>query len=346
MSMLGRRRGCHDCDAGSVDPNTVLEPRAQNTLSKALSNVHLDGAIFLRAEYTDGWAYKSPPAADLAGLLRPGRKRLVLFHIVSTGSCWVSVESGEKHHAQEGDVIILPYGDQHTMSGNSDAVVVPIAGLLAPLPWTEFPVIQYGAGGPRTDVVCGYLDADGPLFDPNLRALPSVFVVRPSGAAAGWVQASIGYALEQSTITTGSNESVTSRLPELLLTEILRIYLASTPSLGQGWLAALHDPVLAPALAALHKFPERKWTIADLANESAVSRSVLDEQFRKVLGQPPIRYLTEWRMHLAQQMLTETNLLIATVAHKTGYDSVEAFSRAFKRSRGIAPSQWKTARDS
>ena len=102
--------------------------------------------------------------------------------------------------------------------------------------------------------------------------------------------------------------------------------------------------MLAPALALLHGSPERKWTVAELASGAAVSRSLLDERFRQVLARSPIRYLTEWRMHLAEELLATTDLGVVTVARRVGYDSEEAFSRAFKRARGLSPSYWRLAR--
>ena len=207
------------------------------------------------------------------------------------------------------------------------------------------PVLQHGGGGARTDLVCGYLHSEDPLFDPKLRALPPVFVVRPPpGAATGWVQASIAYAMEESVPTSASSSAIATRLPELVLIEVLRLHLASAPAADHGWIAALGEPVLAPALSLLHSAPERHWTVAELAAGAAVSRSLLDERFRRVLGRSPIRYLTEWRMHLAEEMLATTSVGVATVARRVGYDSEEAFSRAFKRSHGSSPSQWRASR--
>lgn len=183
----------------------------------------------------------------------------------------------------------------------------------------------------------GYLDADDPLFDPGLRAVPPVFVVRPTGAAAAWVEASIAYALEADP----AHSTLATRLPELLLVEVLRLHLASAPAGDRGWLAALRDPVLAPALALLHADPGRKWTVSDLAAVVAVSRSVLDERFRRVLGRSPIRYLTEWRMHVAKELLATTDLGVQAVARRVGYDAEEAFSRAFKRALGQSPTHWR-----
>jgi AraC-like DNA-binding protein len=106
----------------------------------------------------------------------------------------------------------------------------------------------------------------------------------------------------------------------------------------------LRDPALAPALAAIHAAPERKWNLIDLAREAHVSISLLDERFREVIGVAPIRYLTGWRMHLAKDLLRSSDLGIAAIAHRVGYDSEEAFSRAFKRETGLAPSSWRPMR--
>jgi AraC-like DNA-binding protein len=318
-------------------------PLSSAPLRDALERLRLDGAIFFRAEFTEPWAYDSP-LTQIAPVIRPGAQRLIFFHIVAAGRCWVALEDGLRVWANRGDVIVMPYGDDYSMGGEEPAERVPILSLVSQPPWDQMPVLSHGAGGLRTDLVCGYLHSGDPLFDPALRALPSVFVVRlPDGPAAQWVDMSIRYALA-TTAESLPDGPTSTRLPELVLIEVLRIHLASAPAADEGWIAALHDPVLAPALANLHAAPERKWTVAGLAATAAVSRSVLDERFRSVLGRSPIRYLTEWRMHLADDLLASTDLGLASIARRVGYDSEEAFSRAFKRSRGAPPGVWRDAR--
>jgi AraC-like DNA-binding protein len=312
-------------------------------LAAALDGLRLEGAIFLRGEYTEAWAYESPTGEMMAGVLRPGRERLVYFHIVASGRCWVSVDGGEPHWAERGDVVVLPYGHQHRMGGADPATCVDVLQLMAPPPWTEFPVVRHGSGGERTDVICGYLDVDDPLFQPELAALPPIFVVRPTGAAAPWVQSSLRYVLEATEGGDGDSQVLT-RLPAIVLAEVLRLHLPTTPAADRGWMAALRDPVLAPALGELHRAPERKWTVADLAAAANVSRSVLDDRFRQLLGRSPIRYLTDWRMHVAEDLLATTDLGVQPIARRVGYDADEAFSRAFKPAHGVAPSQWPLSR--
>jgi AraC-like DNA-binding protein len=275
--------------------------------------------------------------------LGPGGDRLIMFHIISEGGCWVQVNAdGRRVQLNEGDVVVLPYGDQHQVGGHEPAEPVSIATLLSMPPWETFPTVEYGGDGPLTEMVCGYLRCDSVLFDPLLRALPSVFSVTPApGPTATWVNASVQYALEAS--RTGAFSPMTQRLPELLFVEVLRTYLQERGAELSGWLVALRDPVAGPALAELHGDPAHDWTVAELARKVSVSKSVLDDRFRQLLGRPPIRYLTDWRFQLACSLLRSTDMTVGEVASRVGYAADEAFSRAFKRQLGQSPKLWREA---
>lgn len=326
----------HDRDTGSADQGPGI------ALAAALDRLHLQGAIFLQGRYTEAWAYRSVPGQDAAAMLAPGSPRVVLFHVVATGRCWIEVEgSGERHWADTGDVIVLPYGDTHLMGGEADAMPVELGTVLPAQPWQRMPVIEHGSGGEPTDVVCGYLSCDDPVFDPAMGVLPRVFVVRPTGPAATWVRASIDYAYEQISLVDGFHLRAPTTLPQLMLIEVLKLHLSSAPVAQRGFATALRDPVVAGVMSRLHADPARKWTVADLAASVNVSVSVLDERFRRALGMPPIRYLTGWRMHLAQDLLSSTELGVATIARRVGYESEEAFSRAFRRKYDAPPSVWR-----
>jgi AraC-like DNA-binding protein len=316
---------------------------AVGPLNEALERLRLEGAIFLRAEYTERWALADQGGPMFAALMHPGAERLILFHVVASGRCWVSTADGERYWATAGEVIVLPYGDAFLMGGVEPVEPVSIMTVVPPPPWTEMPIVRHGEGGSRTDIVCGCLYSEDPLFDPALKVFSPAFVVRPpSGPSRAWFDASIAYALEESS---GQSQGVRStKLPELLLIDALRLHLANAPASERGWLAGLRDPVLAPAMKAIHTAPDRKWTVADLAMEAAVSRSSLDGRFRDVLGLSPIRYVNEWRMRMAQDLLATTEVTVAEIARRVGYDSEEAFSRAFKRAHGQSPSPWRLGR--
>ena len=135
------------------------------------------------------------------------------------------------------------------------------------------------------------------------------------------------------------------RLVESLFSEMLRLYLTDHgDAVLTGWLAALRDPVVGTAMALLHSDPASPWTVDELARAVAVSRTALVDGFVRLLGKPPIRYLTEWRLNLASGLLRSTSLGVGEVAVRVGYSSEEAFSRAFKRAFGQAPAHWRAQR--
>jgi len=306
---------------------------------QVLDLVRLSGAIFFRSSFRSPWAYTSPPVVELAGALPAARGSLVLFHIVVEGHCWIALSDGVKQHLNRGDVVVMPYADAYTSGCEEYAEPVSITTLLPPPPWTAFPQIDYGGEGEHTRMVCGYLRGDAVLFDPVLRALPPLFVVKPAGPAATWVTASVEYAMQATDLTPSR---LNQRLPELLFTEVLRIFLSDSahPDLT-GWLAALRDPVVGPALALLHTRPAHDWTVAELSRAVATSKTVLIDRFNLLLGRPPIRYLTEWRLNLASGLLRTTESGITEIATRVGYTSEEAFSRAFKRALGKSPAHWR-----
>ena len=157
---------------------------------EALEHLRLEGAIYLRAEYTERWALDGQGGPFFAAMMHPGAERLILFHVVASGRCWVSTPDGERYWASAGEVIVLPYGDAFLMGGVEPVEPVSILSIVPPPPWTEMPIVRHGEGGPRTDVVCGFLYSEDPLFDPALNAFPPAFVVRPPpGPAQNWFDA-------------------------------------------------------------------------------------------------------------------------------------------------------------
>ena len=330
---------------GTPDRGTGATVRGGfEVVSQVLDLVRLSGAIFFRSDFRAPWSYTSPPTQELAGALPPGAGSLVMFHIVVEGRCWVAMDDGIRHDLSRGDVVVMPYGDAHSWGSDDPAEPVSIATLLPPPPWTEMPHLQYGGDGDETRVVCGYLLGDAVLFDPVLRALPSLFIVRPTGVAARWMKASIEFALTGRTAAVAPATRTDQRLAESLFTEVLRLYLEEQDDPRvTGWLAALRDPVIGHALSLLHAEPTRDWTVGELARAVAVSRTVLVEGFVRLLGLPPIRYLTEWRLNLASGLLRTTASGVGEIALTVGYTSEEAFSRAFKRAFGQAPAHWRAS---
>jgi transcriptional regulator GlxA family with amidase domain len=147
--------------------------------------------------------------------------------------------------------------------------------------------------------------------------------------------------VRESSATRPGTESMLAKLSELMFVEAMRRYAESLPPGGKGWLAGVRDPQIGHALALLHVEPDRAWTVDDLAREVALSRSALAERFATLVGEPPIQYLMRWRLALAAQTLRSAGDAIARVAARTGYESLTAFNRAFKREFGMPPAAWR-----
>jgi transcriptional regulator GlxA family with amidase domain len=159
------------------------------------------------------------------------------------------------------------------------------------------------------------------------------------GTSRELIEASVRFAAGELANGQLASSSVLVRLSELLLTEAIRQYSSTIGEEEVGWLKGLKDPFVGRALALMHHKLNEPWSVDALASEVALSRSAFVERFTSIVGMSPIRYLTVWRLQTAKINLRETTKTIAQLAHSVGYDSEEAFSRAFKREFGISPAR-------
>jgi transcriptional regulator GlxA family with amidase domain len=161
-----------------------------------------------------------------------------------------------------------------------------------------------------------------------------------------WLENSIQFAVSEAASAHPGGDAVLSRLSEVLFVETLRRYIDHLPKEQKGWLSGVRDSEVGKTLALMHRDPARQWTIAELAKEVGTSRSVLAARFRHYLGEPPMSYLTRWRLMLATRLLTTSNASVAEVAMEVGYESEPAFNRAFKREFGVPPARFRTEKKS
>jgi AraC-like DNA-binding protein len=164
------------------------------------------------------------------------------------------------------------------------------------------------------------------------------------GIANSWMGGFTRQLIEESRNRYAGGDTVLTRLAELMFIEVLRRYLVDLPPGQTGWLAGLRDEVVGAALMLLHSRPGHAWTLEDLAREVASSRSNLARRFTELVGQPPMQYLMHWRMQVAANLLVQSGAKVASIGTEVGYDSEAAFSRAFKKSTGLAPGAWRESR--
>jgi len=311
-----------------------------DVLSDALRAVRLTGAVYFDFELSSPWVREAPPARDIAGIVMPGAQRVMEYHLIAEGSCWGQAVGAEPIRLRDGDIIVFPQGDAHVLSSDPGMRETPDVSAF-PHPSASLPLFyQHGGGGPdRARVVCCFLGWDERPYNPMLTALPPVIHLS-AGPATGWLGTLIGIAAGESRSARAGGGNVLERLAELMFVETIRCYLETLPAAGTGWLAGLRDAVVGQALAALHGDPATAWTVERLARLVGVSRSVLAERFSALVGQPPMQYLMLWRMQLASRLLIDGGQ-VAAVAEAVGYESEAAFSRAFKKVVGRAPTAWR-----
>ena len=313
-----------------------------DALSEVLRVVRLVGAIFIRARFTAPWCYQSPHAASIAPLLEPGAERLVIFHLITEGECFVEL-GGDQPPVRlcAGDVVVFPQGDAHRMT--SAPGLTPAKSARLDLVLSRRPrQIVYGGGGATTRLVCGYLACDARLARLLLAGLPAVLKVNVRGSNAGvWLEASVRYALSEARSPRPGGAGVLAKLAEVLFIEVLRLYINEQSDGRTGWLAGVGDRIVGAALRELHKRPAHAWTLEELARAAGTSRSVLAERFQSLVQVSPMQYLTQWRMLLASNLLCRSNAPLSRIAADVGYQTDTAFSRAFRREFGSPPATWR-----
>jgi transcriptional regulator GlxA family with amidase domain len=176
-----------------------------------------------------------------------------------------------------------------------------------------------------------------------LNGLPAVFKVNIRADRSGqWLENSILHLVEEAASGRLGSEAMLAKLSEALFVDTLRRYIASLPEHQIGWLAGTRDPIVGKSLVLLHGRIAHPWTIADLAGEVGISRSALVERFTRYLSEPPMAYLTRWRLELAASSLRRTSRGVSEIAAAVGYESEAAFNRAFKRVFGQPPGRYRS----
>lgn len=310
-------------------------------LSEVLRTVRLTGGIFLDAIFSAPWSVLSQVTPEDCAPRLPTPRQLIAYHFTIKGGFLVSVEGEPPVEVRAGEIVLLPRNDVHVLASAPGLKPVKPDGLIAAGEEGALARLVMGGGGEATHIVCGYLASED-QFNPLVASLPRILKVDVrAGTSHDWIEASMRFAAKELTEGRMASSNVISRLSELLLVEAVRNYSANLADRDAGWLNGLRDPQIGRALALLHGNVRKPWTAEQLAREAGLSRTAFIERFTALVGTPPIRYLTSWRLQTARLQLRETTKSVAQIAYAVGYESEEAFSRAFKREFGIPPAAWR-----
>lgn len=312
-----------------------------DALSDALRIMGLTGGVFLEAHFSAPWCLVGNVGEQACRPYMATPSHIIAFHYLVEGRCIAQVEGHASCELQAGDVVLFPRNDVHVMGSQLGLRPISVADVIAPPPSSGLPKITYGGGGDETRFICGFLGGRS-LLTPLLASLPVLLKIRLSDIPGGdWISRSFTYAATDLGNGGPGAATVMSKMSELLFVEVLRHFLANAADGETGWLASLRDPVIGKALTLLHSDPKRNWTTDELADQVHLSRSAFADRFSTLVGQPPMRYLTVWRMQLAAQSLQQSQMSIAQIAYECGYESEATFTRAFKREFGAPPAAWR-----
>jgi len=311
-----------------------------DALSEVLQAIRLDGALYLDAEFTAPWCIEAGFGLHTAANRLPRSEQIAFFHVLIDGTCRARLaDASDVVDLKPGDILMFPHDHLHLMGSDvslppaerSEMVDKSAGGILR---------IQHGGGGATTRFVCGYLACDPRVCRPLFSALPRMLRVS-IGKDAAWLLQMLRVGVQESVAQGPGARSLLAKLAELMFVEAIRRFAALQPADQRGWLAGLRDRHVGRALALLHASPAHAWTVDSLAREVAMSRSAFAERFVELIGEPPMQYLTRWRLALAAQRLRTGNDTVGRIAERAGYESEAAFNRAFKREFGMPPSAWR-----
>ncbi|MEM1229144.1 MAG: AraC family transcriptional regulator [Pseudomonadota bacterium] len=290
---------------------------AQDRLSDLLRRVAFGAQVFFSGEYCGRWA------VDTSG------SRQVPFHLVSEGEGWLHGESAQPQPLQAGELVLFPGDAPHLLAASPETP--------DPAHINQGPPAQMH--GPTTRLVCGYFEFDRRAAAPLLDSLPAVMVLQVAQAASADARQLAALWMREAAEPGPGSTLAVDRLAELVFVHMLRGEMAAGAL--SGLLGALADPRLGPALAQIHSAPEQGLSVPKLAALAAMSESAFAARFRDQVGMAPGQYVKHWRIQSAAALLRDSDVSMAEVAQRVGYESEAAFRKAFKAHFDIAPGRWR-----
>lgn len=298
-------------------------------LAEALHHLRMNGTFYARSELTAPWGLELPASAGW-----------LAFHVVTSGKCWLDVEGADPCLLQPGEFALVPHGRGHRLLSEPGVPASPILELPNEMVSERYSLLKHGGGGGLSTLICGAVQFDHPAAQELVALLPTIVHVRPTTALHGeWIDSTLRLMAVEAREVRPGGETVITRLADILVIQAIRSWLEQDPAAQTGWLGALQDSQIGRALALIHRKPGHDWTVENLASEVAMSRSAFAAQFRELVGETPMHYVTRWRMNSAVTALRDGTTPVQELAARLGYRSEAAFSRAFKRHVGVPPGE-------
>jgi len=306
-----------------------VSPASGGPLTDMLRGLRLDGVDYGRCELGEPWAVFFPA------------QEAARFHFIGRLGCWLFSPSRQWLELKAGDALLLPRGAEHILASAPGIPAVPIESYsVEPLQDNVY-AVSNGGQGAKTLLFCGSMRFNLGGSHPVLAMMPDLMRARDLMADEPGIPHLLQAMASEVTGNRAGSGGMLARLADVLAASIIRSWVENGGG-ATGWTAAIRDRDIGRVLAAIHRQPERNWTVDALAREMGASRSAFAERFTSIVGETPARYVARLRMHQARQWLIEDRMRVSVVAARLGYESEASFSRAFKRIVGMAPSHLRT----
>ncbi len=324
--------GTPACESRRV-PQPPRPLPAADPLGESLHLLRLTGTLYCRAELTAPWGVEVPPLDSCMVLV-----------VVTAGRCVLETDGTAPRTLDAGSVALLTRGAAHTMRSAAGAPVAPLFEIPVDQVSERYEVMRVDGGGALARVTYAVLCVESASTRRLVEQLPEVIQVDSWGdAAAGAFHDVLRIVAAEAETSRPGGETVMTRLADVLVVQLMRSWLDHAPEARLGWLAALRDPHVGRVLGAVHHAPELPWSLHVLAREARMSRSAFAARFAELVGVPPMRYVTTWRLQVAHDHLTTGAEPLPVIARQVGYLSEAAFCRAFRREYGVSPGSLRRA---
>ncbi len=319
------------CQNGFMPDYSREFPDFADPLGETLYRLRLDGSLYAQSDLTAPWGVSMP--------VLPGK---MMFHIITQGQCYLQVADKEPLLLRQGSLVLIPHGRGHRIMDVPGSDITDFFDLPVKRISERYESLRFGGDGAATKLTCCVMSFDHVAGQQLIAQLPEVLHIDAwESDIDRWLQHTLGFIAREASTQKPGGQTIITHLADILVIQAIRSWIDSAPEANQGWLAALRDKHIGSALMAIHRAPEKNWTVDLLAKEVGLSRSGFSARFTELVGQSAMRYLTQWRMQLARAKLLENKISLAELAEQLGYQSEAAFARAFKRIMGIPPGNVK-----
>ncbi|TPK39611.1 AraC family transcriptional regulator [Mesorhizobium sp. B2-5-3] len=313
-----------------TSPNDTV-PAPGGALTEILRALRLEGVDHGRCELGAPWAVLFPV------------QKAARFHFIGRAGCWLLSPPGEWMELKAGDALLLPRGAGHILASAPGVQAEPLESYsVEPLQDNVY-AVSNGGHGAKTLLFCGSMDFNHDGSHPLLAMMPDMLRAKELMAGEPGIPHLLEAMADEATRNRAGSGMMLARLADVLAAAIIRSWVENSAGDITGWIAAIKDRDIGRVLVAIHRQPDRNWTVEALAREMGASRSAFAERFTAVVGETPAKYVAGVRMHQARRWLEEEGVRVSVIAARLGYDSEAPFSRAFKRIVGSAPSHLRAA---